>query len=115
MVSLRSQELLEELQLELRESPVAQRQLELRESPVPQRQLELRQVLDNHDCLVDCRCDSGTHSDVQYYHPGVPWHNQQGRPNSTGNDIEDLVAMAPVSIGETLVVKGILTCHMITT
>lgn len=48
--------------------------------------------------LADYCCDNGNRFGVQYYHDGVSRHNPRGRPNSTGSDIEDLVAMAHVSI-----------------
>ena len=47
--------------------------------------------------LADCCCDIGNRFDVRYCHDGVSQHNPRGRSNSTGSDIEDLVAMAHVS------------------
>ena len=65
---------------------------------VRQWRLELRPMLHDQEHLEDCCCDSGNPFDVQYYHAGVSQQNPQGRPNSTGSDIGDLVANAYVSI-----------------
>lgn len=46
---------------------------------------------------ADCCCDKCNHHDVWCYRDGVSQHDPQGRSNSTGSDIEDLMAMAHVS------------------
>lgn len=63
------------------------------------------------DQLADYDCDSGIHLDGQYYHACGSQHNPQGKSNSTGSDIEDLKAMAQVSIDKDVkVLKAHMSC-----
>lgn len=63
-------------------------------------QLRLALLLHGEGQLDNYRCDRCTRSDIQDYHAGVPQYNLQGRLNSTRSDIEDLVAVAQVSMAK---------------